>query len=152
MSIKPSSTIYLDVCCLNRPFDYQGDDKIRLETEAILIILSNIENKRLNLISSDIIDYEVQKIAQQERKYFINFILTLSNEKIHLDNTIISRAKQFEGYGIKTFDALHLASSENKADFFVTVDKDIIKKSKIISNLQISVISPIDFLKGYLEV
>ncbi len=28
--------IYLDVCCLNRPFDRQSQARIRLETEAML--------------------------------------------------------------------------------------------------------------------
>jgi hypothetical protein len=31
--------IYLDVCCLNRPFDDQRQDRIRLEAEAIERIL-----------------------------------------------------------------------------------------------------------------
>jgi hypothetical protein len=31
--------IYLDVSCLNRPFDDQGQVRIRLETEAVTIIL-----------------------------------------------------------------------------------------------------------------
>jgi hypothetical protein len=32
--------IYLDVCCLNRPFDQQSQARIRLETEAILEIIN----------------------------------------------------------------------------------------------------------------
>ncbi len=31
--------IYLDVCCLNRPFDDQRQDRIRLEADAVLLIL-----------------------------------------------------------------------------------------------------------------
>ena len=29
--------IYLDVCCLNRPFDDQTQERIRLESEAVLL-------------------------------------------------------------------------------------------------------------------
>ncbi|MGH2585054.1 MAG: hypothetical protein ACRDJE_09075 [Dehalococcoidia bacterium] len=29
--------IYFDVCCLNRPFDDQRQERVRLETEALLI-------------------------------------------------------------------------------------------------------------------
>ncbi|WP_420642969.1 hypothetical protein [Candidatus Leptofilum sp.] len=32
--------IYLDVCCLNRPFDDQTQDRMRLETEAIDVFLT----------------------------------------------------------------------------------------------------------------
>lgn len=35
--------IYLDVCRLNRPFDDQTQERIHLEAEAILVILSRIE-------------------------------------------------------------------------------------------------------------
>jgi hypothetical protein len=35
--------IYLDVCCLNRPFDDQTQERIRLEAEAVLRILANIQ-------------------------------------------------------------------------------------------------------------
>ena len=35
--------IYLDVCCLNRPFDDQRQDHIRLEAEAVLLILGRCE-------------------------------------------------------------------------------------------------------------
>ena len=28
--------VYMDVCCLNRPFDNQSQDKVRFETEAII--------------------------------------------------------------------------------------------------------------------
>ncbi|BAY02118.1 hypothetical protein ACOWPH_21415 [Anabaena sp. PCC 7938] len=33
--------IYLDVCCLNRPFDDQTQWRTRLETEAILEIINH---------------------------------------------------------------------------------------------------------------
>lgn len=34
--------IYLDVCCLNRPFDDQAQTRIRLESEAILLIIARM--------------------------------------------------------------------------------------------------------------
>jgi hypothetical protein len=35
--------IYLDVCCLSRPFDNQSQERVRLESEAVLMILHRIE-------------------------------------------------------------------------------------------------------------
>ena len=32
--------IYLDMCCLKRPFDDQSQPRIRLETEAVLSLLA----------------------------------------------------------------------------------------------------------------
>ncbi len=36
--------VYLDVCCLNRPFDDQRQSRIRLESEAVLLILARCKS------------------------------------------------------------------------------------------------------------
>ncbi len=47
--------------------------------------------------------------------------------------------------GLKSKDALHIACAvEAKVDYFITTDKAILKK--LGKNLQISIISPVDFL------
>jgi hypothetical protein len=35
--------IYLDVSCLNRPFDDQGQARVRLEAEAVTVILAKCD-------------------------------------------------------------------------------------------------------------
>ena len=35
--------VYLDACCLNRPYDDQTQDRIHLESEAVLTVLKHIE-------------------------------------------------------------------------------------------------------------
>src|ERR1039457_5994001 len=50
--------LYLDVCCLNRPFDDQSQNRVRLEAEAILSILEMAQSDKLEIISSDVIDDE----------------------------------------------------------------------------------------------
>jgi hypothetical protein len=35
----------MDVCCLNRPFDAQTQERIRLESEAVLLILERCERR-----------------------------------------------------------------------------------------------------------
>ncbi|XCN74374.1 MAG: hypothetical protein Q3M24_06415 [Candidatus Electrothrix aestuarii] len=37
--------IYLDACCFNRPFDDQRQNRIRLESEAIILIMERMHNK-----------------------------------------------------------------------------------------------------------
>jgi len=41
--------IYLDACCLSRPFDDQSQQKIYLESQAILFILSKCRHRELEL-------------------------------------------------------------------------------------------------------
>jgi hypothetical protein len=43
---KDKLRIYLDVCCLNRPFDNQVQDRVRLEAEAVLAILKIEKNEK----------------------------------------------------------------------------------------------------------
>jgi hypothetical protein len=42
--------IYLDACCLNRPFDNQSQERVRLESEAIQAIHRQVAIGDLQLI------------------------------------------------------------------------------------------------------
>ena len=48
--------IDLDVCCLNRPFDDQRQDRIRLAAEAVLLILGRCEVGAWQWVSSAVDD------------------------------------------------------------------------------------------------
>jgi len=123
--------IYLDVCCLNRPFDDQTQDRIRLETEAIYIILNKISLNKLKLVNSDIIFYEIEKIPDIIRKEKIKFILSLSKIYVNLDERIMDRAQYIQRFGIKSYDSLHIASAEAVGtSVFLTTDDKLLKKTK----------------------
>ena len=47
--------IYLDVCCLNRPFDNQDLDLVRLESEAVRLILKHIRTGELIWVGSSVL-------------------------------------------------------------------------------------------------
>ncbi|GFP31652.1 hypothetical protein HKBW3S34_02573, partial [Candidatus Hakubella thermalkaliphila] len=47
MKVRP---IYIDVCALSRPFDDQSFLRIRLETEALNLILLNVREGRYTLL------------------------------------------------------------------------------------------------------
>ena len=100
--------IYLDVCCLNRPFDDQTQDRIRLEAEAVLIILKYIELGKMVLINSDVIFYEISKIPNLERR-----------EKIF---SLISKAKIYVKlwHYPKIFSQTHLNLYHTRAENDIT--------------------------------
>jgi hypothetical protein len=60
--------IYLDVCCLNRPFDDQTQERIRLEAEAILFILTKFQVGDWQLLGSEAFDDELNNTAEGARK------------------------------------------------------------------------------------
>jgi hypothetical protein len=51
--------VYLDACCLNRPFDDQSQPRVRLEAEAISIILEKLHQNEWEWIGSEILLYEL---------------------------------------------------------------------------------------------
>jgi len=104
--------IYLDVCCYNRPFDDLSYDRIRLEAEAVSIILERCEQGLYELISSDIIYFEVDQIPNQDKKDAVFRLVKLAGNQIKKNTNIINRAHILESFRIKPYDALHLAFAE----------------------------------------
>lgn len=138
--------IYLDVCCLCRPFDDQSLVRVHLESEAVLSILSLIETGKFKLVSSGAIDYEIENILIQEKRRKVEMFLSLVHNKVGSNPEIEKRAEHLIHRGLHTLDALHIASAEaGKADVFLTTDDQIIKKAKQLK-LRIEIVNPVDWL------
>lgn len=75
---------------------------------------------------------------------------SLASEVIQVNELIINRAREFEVFGVQTFDALHLACAENNVDALLTVDDKFIKKSQCIEDLNVTVCSPLIWLNEVL--
>ncbi len=60
--------IYLDNCCFNRPFDDQSQIRIKLETEAKIVIQENVKSGNYKLCWSYMLDFENEKNPFYERK------------------------------------------------------------------------------------
>lgn len=135
--------IYLDNCCLNRPFDDQNHPRIHLESEAIKAILKQCEHGYWSLIVSDVSLFEITNTTDAERRQKLTALAKLAKEHIEITTEIQQKAKTFELQGIKTFDAMHLACAENHADVFLTVDDRFYKKAKTLDTLHILVTTPL---------
>jgi len=141
--------VYLDVCCLNRPFDDRTQDRIHLEAEAILTILKYIEKKQWLMINSDAILYEVNKIPDPERKTKVQFTLSNTNDYVQINEQILRRAKQIQQLGVKSFDALHIACAEAaQADIFLTTDDKLLKKvHQFVDKIKVKVNNPLNWIR-----
>lgn len=137
--------IYMDACCLNRPFDDQTQDKIRIESDAILAILSYGLSGEWQLISSEVLDVKIDSMPDIWKKSKVNELCKLASEKILLNDVIINRAVEFEANGIKAFDSLHLASAEYaKVEVFLTTDRKLLNAA-IRLNLGITIANPLNW-------
>jgi len=136
--------IYLDNSVLNRPFDDQSIPEIRLETVAIFFIFELIENRKIKLVNSSVIEYENSKNPFPERKIWISTYLSKATFYQKLNSKVKQRAKEINKLKLPPIDSLHLASAEAvRVDYFLTCDYDVIRKYKG----ELRVINPIDFIK-----
>ncbi len=139
--------VYLDNCCFNRPFDDQSSLTVLLETEAKLSIQNSIRAGKVALGWSYVLDYENAANPFEERRLEIQQWRELSNSYTEETPPIIEDMNRFITIGIKPLDALHIACAiALDCDCFLTVDKGILKKSILISDIQVFIMNPIDFI------
>jgi predicted nucleic acid-binding protein len=138
--------IYLDVCCLNRPFDDQHQDRIRLESEAVVIILTYVEAQSWALVGSEVIDFEISRIPDEEKRQKVMILSGMAKEYILVTEDIERRAIELVEYGFRPYDALHIACAEKaNVDVFLTTDDKLLRKAKSV-RLAVDVKSPIEWV------
>src|SRR5580704_14161553 len=97
--------VYLDMCCLKRPFDDQSQMRIRLETEALLGLLA-MEPDTLQFVRSAALHIEnslnpvPERAARVSRWLGAYPVLPLKNAQ-----TLDLRTHEFVTLGFKMFDA-----------------------------------------------
>jgi len=143
--------IYMDNCCLNRPFDDQSNLRVHLEGEAIKTIISLIEQQQWSLVSSQILKLEISKNGDVSRKKELNLINALAHSVIQIDAVIAKRANEFEKRGLQAFDALHLACAEGNADIFLTVDDKFLNKARTFQDINVKISTPLVWLSEVLS-
>ncbi len=141
--------IYVDVCCLNRPFDDQTQARIRLEAEAMLMIFTRCETDDWEWIGSDVVDFEINETPDLERRRRVQSLASHVKLSIRVGRSETERAQQFEVWGFSTFDALHLACAESGgADVFLTTDDKLLRKSAAYAEqLRVRVENPLTWLR-----
>jgi len=131
--------VYLDNCCFNRPFDDQSSLTIRLETEAKLYIQEKIAAGHLSLGWSYVLDFENKANPFLERRVEIQRWNELADSFADETDEILSKMDELTSIGLKPIDALHIACAVAlECDYFLTVDKGILKKTAGISQIKIA--------------
>lgn len=140
--------IYLDTCCLHRPLDDRTQLRIRLEAEAVLGILAAVDSGRLQMISSEVLMFEVHRNPHPEKQAFVLAIIEGCSTEIRIDEQTELRAMSLQNEGFKAFDALHLACAEaGLVEYFCSCDDRLLRKAKQQADLKIKTMSPLDFIE-----
>ncbi|GBO54606.1 hypothetical protein APA_2553 [Pseudanabaena sp. lw0831] len=145
--------LYLDVCCLNRPFDDWTQERIRLEGEVILSIFERIVAKQWELISSEAIDAELLKMKNLEKSQNVQRLLNLASASIMLDSNIDQRSQELENLGFGLYDSFHIACAEiGKVDVLLTTDDRLISRAKRYANsINVTISNPVTWLMSIFQ-
>jgi len=120
--------VYLDVCCLNRPFNDQTQDRIRFEAEAVLSVMTRVENGELLSVSSTVVQTEINNNPNQELKLRLQELASAASEFIIVEDKQLLRSYELQKIGFHPFDALHIACAETAgADLFLTTDDRLLR-------------------------
>lgn len=141
--------VYLDVSCLNRPFDDQRQTRIRLESEAVTLILDRIDAGVWRLLSSEIVRIEVAAMTDRERKRRVQALFAKADDTITLTEEVFRRAAGLMKKGFRAADALHVASSERlDADVLLTCDDRLIRLGRRNRKvLRVAILDPVTWLR-----
>lgn len=140
--------IYLDLCCLKRPFDLQEQPVVRLQTEAVLSILA-LPPGTLELLRSQALLLENSLNLNQARRDAVALWLSEAAVIALEETALTARIDELLAKGFKSFDAFHLASAElSGAAAFLTVDLPLLKlAARVSGELRVRVTGPVHFIE-----
>lgn len=140
--------IYLDVCCLNRPFDDQSQERIRLEAIAVDSILRRIEDNEWISVSSEAIQDEIDGTPSLSRRARVQENADLAKRFVIVELEQLSRAAELRNLGFGPFDALHIACAEDaEVDVLLTTDDRMLRLAlRVKEKLKVKVTNPITWL------
>ncbi len=134
--------IYLDMCCLKRPFDDQSQPRNRIESEIVLSLLAK-ESSDIRFVRSSALILENDQNPVRERALRVGNWLLADSAVEPSGRQFASRIGELMDLGFRNFDALHLASAEEAgAGWFVTCDDRLLKvAARNLDRLKLRVIS-----------
>ena len=138
--------VYLDVCALCRPFDDQSYIRIKMETDAVNLILSKIREGEYRLAVSVVHIKEIEAISNHLEKLQLLSILDKYgiDKRVNLKNVRKRSEELFNKYKFGVADAAHVAFAEALEADFISCNDRLLKKCKKC-NIEIWCGNPIDF-------
>lgn len=140
--------VYLDVSCLTRPFDDQTQARVRLEAEAVTIILDRCETGHWRHVSADIARIEIDANPDEDKRSRVEQLLPGANAILKLTKRHFARAGMLEALGFKAADALHVAAAEaHGADVLLSCDDRMCRLARRHRpRLHVTVANPVEWL------
>lgn len=144
-----NARVYLDVCCLNRPFDDQRQARIRIESEAVVLILQAVDAGDLELVSSDAVELELARHPSAEIRRGVLTLVRRVASRVSATPDVVARARDLHGLGFGAMDALHLACAEKAgADVLLSTDDGLLRLAcRPETQLKVRVSNPVQWVQ-----
>lgn len=143
--------VYLDVSCLNRPFDDLEQPRVRLEAEAVEIVLEQIDAGLHSHVSSDMALIEIAATRDLQRQKRVRALLPPAVDIMELTPAVFARAQALEDLGFKPADAVHVAASEaGGVDVLLTCDDRLLRlQRRVKARLRVRIANPLEWLQEH---
>lgn len=106
------------------------------------------EQQQLELISSEILEFELSQNPDKLRRTYVAEVLSSATITIRVNDRIQTRARELEARGIRGMDALHLACAEAaRVDTFCSCDDRLLRKARTIVGLHVRVVSLLELVE-----
>jgi hypothetical protein len=121
------------MCALNRPLDDQSQMRIRLEADAVSLILGHVRSHSLALAVSPAHHVEVAANPDPSRRSHVQLLLQDLGSQIVFDRAAARpRAEELVNLGIGAVDAAHVALAEQAGCDFVACDDRLLRQCQRI--------------------
>jgi len=142
--------LYLNTSAINRPFDDLTRGRVRLQAEAVALLLDSVERGEIAWIASDYLAFEVSRIPDPERRHRVVSFLSLAAEVVPVSSTLAARARSLEQHGLRGLDALHVAVAESAScDGLVTTDDRMRRRATLAGEkVRVVVLTPMEAVEA----
>jgi len=139
---------YLDVCCLNRPFDDSTEFRVESEASAVERLFDLIDRGTISYHSSDMAVVEIERMADLDKKKSVRALLPVPSHIHRLTTAMLDDAENLTSRGFGVADAVHRAASARLGvDASVTTDDRLVRRARKHATLVgVRVCGPIELL------
>jgi len=123
-------------------------NRVRLETEAISLILANVRAGNWRWISSEAVDLEVAAGPLGSHREWVERLLRSASTSVPISDREVARARRLVEFGLRGMDAMHIACAEGgAADVLLTTDDRFMRTAhRLSTELAVAVRDPVSWL------
>jgi predicted nucleic acid-binding protein len=129
--------------------DDQSQERIRIEAEAVMLILHRCDTGQWQHVSSEMAMVEIAANSDAHKRRRIRALLPPRRDILPVDESVLSRGKALNAKGFTVGDAVHIAAAEqlNAAAMLTCDDRLLRTAQRLRRELHVHVRNPVDWMQ-----